>query len=123
MATTRRRTQSTAMVAMVGCMMCACDESSGPEVVDEPTPTPSAANTTVPLFVQPFTTCHEIGHQLGYAKENEANFAGYLSAKSSQSALFRYSVYFDLYSYSRYYLYAQDSVAAKKLSNALFMYF
>ncbi len=45
-------------------------------------------NTTVPLFVQPFTTCHEIGHQLGYAKENEANFAGYLAAKSSPDAGF-----------------------------------
>ncbi len=76
-------------------------------------------NTTVPLFIQPFTTCHEIGHQLGYAKENEANFAGYLSAKSSQDALFRYSVYFDLYSYSRYYLFAQDSVAAEKLDAQL----
>ncbi|THU40634.1 DUF3810 domain-containing protein [Niastella caeni] len=76
-------------------------------------------NTTVPLFVQPFTTCHEIGHQLGYAKENEANFAGYLSAKSSQDALFRYSVYFDLYSYSRYYLYAQDSITAKQLDAQL----
>jgi hypothetical protein len=76
-------------------------------------------NTTVPLFVQPFTTCHEIGHQLGYAKENEANFAGYLSARSSQDPLFRYSVYFDLYSYSRYYLYAQDSVTAKQLDAQL----
>jgi hypothetical protein len=76
-------------------------------------------NTTVPLFIQPFTTCHEIGHQLGYAKENEANFAGYLSAKSSKDALFRYSVYFDLYSYSRYYLFAQDSMAAKKLDAQL----
>jgi hypothetical protein len=76
-------------------------------------------NTTVPLFVQPFTTCHEIGHQLGYAKENEANFAGYLSAKSSKDAMFRYSVYFDLYSYARYYLYAQDSVIAKQLDAQL----
>lgn len=76
-------------------------------------------NTTVPLFVQPFTTCHEIGHQLGYAKENEANFAGYLSARSSQDPLFRYSVYFDLYSYSRYYLYAQDSAAARQLDAQL----
>jgi hypothetical protein len=76
-------------------------------------------NTTVPSFIQPFTTCHEIGHQLGYAKENEANFAGYLSAKSSKDALFRYSVYFDLYSYSRYYLFALDSVAAKKLDAQL----
>jgi hypothetical protein len=76
-------------------------------------------NTTVPLFIQPFTTCHEIGHQLGYAKENEANFAGYLSAKSSQNPAFRYSVYFDLYSYARFYLYKQDSVAAKQLDAQL----
>lgn len=76
-------------------------------------------NTTVPLFVQPFTTCHEIGHQLGYAKENEANFSGYLSAKSSTDPIFRYSVYFDLYAYSRYYLYAQDSVIARQLDGQL----
>ncbi len=76
-------------------------------------------NTTMPLFVQPFTTCHEIGHQLGYAKENEANFAGYLAAKSSSDAGFRYSVYFDLYSYSWYYLYRQDSVLAKQFTAAL----
>jgi len=72
-------------------------------------------NTTVPVFVQPFTTCHEIGHQLGYAKENEANFAGYLSAKSSQQAAFRYSVYFDLYIYGRNELRIRDSAAAKEL--------
>jgi len=54
-------------------------------------------NTTTPVFTQPFTTCHEIGHQLGYAKENEANFAGYLSARSSRDPAFLYSVYFDLY--------------------------
>lgn len=76
-------------------------------------------NTTMPLFVQPFTTCHEIGHQLGYAKENEANFAGYLAARSSSDAAFRYSVYFDLYSYSWYYLYRQDSVLAKQFTAAL----
>jgi hypothetical protein len=76
-------------------------------------------NTTVPLFVQPFTTCHEIGHQLGYAKENEANFAGYLSARLSDDPAFRYSVYFDLYAYSHYYLAVQDSVLAKGLNNQL----
>src|SRR5450432_3552446 len=46
-------------------------------------------NTIVPPFAQPFTTCHEIGHQLGYAKENEANFAGYLSGRSSDDPSFR----------------------------------
>ncbi|WP_315816265.1 DUF3810 domain-containing protein [Paraflavitalea speifideaquila] len=76
-------------------------------------------NTTMPVFVLPFTTCHEIGHQLGYAKENEANFAGYLASKSSADAAFRYSVYFDLYSYSWYYLYRQDSVLAKRFTTQL----
>ena len=72
-------------------------------------------NTTVPVFVQPFTTCHEMGHQLGYAKENEANFAGYLSGKSSADAAFTYSVYFDLYNYGIRELYGRDSVLALAL--------
>lgn len=76
-------------------------------------------NTTVPLVVQPFTTCHEIGHQLGYAKEDEANFAGYLSARSSPDPAFRYSVYFDLYNYCRFFLYADDSVLLKKMDSQL----
>jgi Protein of unknown function (DUF3810) len=76
-------------------------------------------NTTVPVFTRPFTTCHEMGHQLGYAKENEANFAGYLSAKSSGDAAFRYSVYYDLYSYGIRELYYTDSSAALALSKTL----
>ncbi|HEX4851075.1 MAG TPA: DUF3810 domain-containing protein, partial [Puia sp.] len=69
-------------------------------------------NTTVPVYIQPFTTCHEIGHQLGYAKENEANFAGYLSGKSSTNMAFRYSVYFDVYLYAASQLYVRDSSLA-----------
>lgn len=76
-------------------------------------------NTTVPLFVQPFTVCHEIGHQLGYAKENEANFAGFLSARCSDDPAVRYSVYFDLYAYARIFLYAQDSLQLKALDSTL----
>ena len=66
-------------------------------------------NTTVPSFVRPFTTCHEMGHQLGYAKENEANFSAYLSCKESDNPAFRYSVYFDLYLYAASELYGRDS--------------
>jgi hypothetical protein len=71
----------------------------------------SQVNTTVPRFVQPFTTCHEIGHQLGYAKEEEANFCGFLATKSSLNPAFRYSVYLDLYLYSASALYVLDSTA------------
>jgi hypothetical protein len=76
-------------------------------------------NRAVPLFIQPFTTCHEIGHQLGFAKENEANFAGFLSAKSSNDPLFLYSVYFEMYSYGRPYLYLQDSTMLRQLDAQL----
>jgi len=76
-------------------------------------------NTTVPVFVQPFTTCHEIGHQLGYAKENEANFAGYLSASVSDNKAFQYSVYFDLYMYAAKELYLRDSTRLVPLRESL----
>jgi hypothetical protein len=57
-------------------------------------------NTTIPKFLQPFTTCHEVAHQLGYAKEEEANTVGYLAALNSGDSLLLYSTYFDLYSYT-----------------------
>jgi uncharacterized protein DUF3810 len=76
-------------------------------------------NTTLPLFTQPYTTCHEIGHQLGYAKENEANFAGYLSARVSQDPAFQYSVYFDMYLYAARELYIRDSTLLKPIKAQL----
>ncbi|HMG66327.1 MAG TPA: DUF3810 domain-containing protein [Chitinophagaceae bacterium] len=76
-------------------------------------------NTTVPVFVQPFVACHEIGHQVGYGKENEANFAGFLACRLHPSPVFRYSVYFDMYNYSINELYAYDSIRAKKYLDSL----
>ncbi len=57
-------------------------------------------NTTIPKFLQPFTTCHEVAHQLGYAKEDEANTVGYLAALHSGDSLLLYSTYFDLFAYT-----------------------
>jgi Protein of unknown function (DUF3810) len=68
-------------------------------------------NTTIPVFLQPFTTCHEIGHQLGFAKEEEANFSGFLACKSSPDPAFRYSAYLELYLYCGSELFARDSTA------------
>ena len=70
-------------------------------------------NTTVPRFLEPFVTTHEIAHQLGYGKENEANFVGYLACRAYNSNVFRYSVYFDMYNYSVGELRRRDSVLAK----------
>ena len=76
-------------------------------------------NTTVPAFTQPFTACHETAHQLGYAKEEEANFVGYLAAASSTDTMFHYSVYADLFSYANRTLYFADSSAAKNFRKKL----
>ncbi|MEI2756925.1 MAG: DUF3810 domain-containing protein [Chitinophagaceae bacterium] len=70
-------------------------------------------NTTIPRFLEPFVTTHEIAHQLGYARENEANFVGFLACRAYESNIFRYSVYFDMYNYTIIELYQRDSVLAK----------
>jgi hypothetical protein len=76
-------------------------------------------NTLVPKFLQPFTTCHEVAHQLGYAKEMEANFVGYLAATASKDTLLHYSVYLDLFMYSNRNLFGTDSVAANEFRKQL----
>jgi hypothetical protein len=76
-------------------------------------------NTTVPKFLQPFIACHEVAHQLGYAKEMEANFVGYLAASASKDTLLHYSVYLDLFLYSNRNLYASDSAGARMFAMQL----
>jgi len=76
-------------------------------------------NTTIPVFEQPFVACHEIGHQVGYGKENEANFAGFLACRLHPSPVFRYSVYFDMYNYAIGELYRADSVKARRYLDSL----
>ncbi|MEO8765854.1 MAG: DUF3810 domain-containing protein [Ginsengibacter sp.] len=70
-------------------------------------------NTTVPKFLLPFVTLHEMGHQLGYAKEDEANFSGYLAAANSNDTLFQYSAYLDLFIYANHEVFFFDSAASK----------
>jgi len=76
-------------------------------------------NTGIPRFELPFTSCHEVGHQLGYARENEANFLGYLAAKSSPHLNFKYSAYFDLYLYAGNELYFRDSSLLQPIRQSL----
>ncbi len=70
-------------------------------------------NLTMPQFLIPYVSCHEMAHQLGYAKESEASFVGYLAAVQSEDALFHYSAYFDMFTYANYELFRRDSLAAK----------
>ncbi|MBZ9631340.1 DUF3810 domain-containing protein [Salegentibacter sp. LM13S] len=50
-------------------------------------------NTQIVSYKIPTTASHEIGHQLGFAKENEANFIACLSTMNHPDAYFRYSGY------------------------------
>ncbi|MDB5196034.1 MAG: hypothetical protein JWP88_404 [Flaviaesturariibacter sp.] len=54
-------------------------------------------NVAEPVFLKPFVINHEMAHQLGYAKENEASFVSYLACKTSDNVDFRYSVYYELF--------------------------
>lgn len=76
-------------------------------------------NTTVPLFVEPFIAAHEIAHQLGYAKESEANFVGFLACRLHPSVHFKYAVYFDMYHYAVRELAFADSLKASGYDSAL----
>ena len=54
-----------------------------------------------------------MGHQLGYAKEDEANFSGYLAAANSHDTLFQYSAYLDLFVYANREVFYFDSTASE----------
>lgn len=60
------------------------------------TPYTGEANVNVeaPIFSLPASACHEMAHQRGFAREDEANFLSYLVARDSGDVEFQYSVLF-----------------------------
>ena len=50
-------------------------------------------NFQMPVFNRPFVACHEMGHQMGYGAEDEANFIGFMAATGGPDRLLRYSAY------------------------------
>jgi len=50
-------------------------------------------NSLVPMINFPFTTCHEMAHQIGYASETEANFIGFLAVTHNDNLHFKYAGY------------------------------
>jgi len=53
-------------------------------------------NMRLPAVSLPFVTCHEIAHQLGIGREDEANLIGYLTAIHSTDENFRYSAAYNM---------------------------
>ena len=69
----------------------------------------SNINTNYPDFLMPFTMAHEMAHQRGIAREDEANFVAFLVCISSDDAYIRYSGYANLANYITSALYSADS--------------
>jgi len=59
----------------------------------------SQVNSKIVKSYIPFTACHELAHQIGYAAEQEANFLGYLACINSKDLFVQYSGYLVALSY------------------------
>jgi len=76
-------------------------------------------NDQLPVFLLPFTSAHEVAHQLGYAKESDANFVGYLASMYSTDSSLKYSANLEMFLYANAALKKYESAASKKLYDSL----
>ncbi len=75
-------------------------------------------NAELPSSYLPFTLAHESSHQLGFAREQEANFIGYLIGINSSNLELRYSTeYFTLKSLLNSIIYEDKKFVDKMLKN------
>ncbi len=56
-------------------------------------------NVNYPDYILPYTAAHELTHQRGIARENEANFVAFLVCIESDDPYIRYSGYLNMYEY------------------------
>lgn len=75
----------------------------------------SCVSTTTHSASMPFTMCHEIGHRMAFAREDEANFAGFLACAASRRPEFQYSGYYAAFRYCYNALYAKNPTAAAEV--------
>jgi len=69
----------------------------------------SNININFPDYTIPFTAAHELSHQRGIARENEANFCAFLICMESDDPYIRYSAYVNMYEYFSSPLYSASS--------------
>lgn len=66
-------------------------------------------NNQVPDFSLPATMCHELAHQRGFMREDEANFIAYLACRSSENSYFNYAGTLHALSFSLNWLREENS--------------
>lgn len=74
--------------------------------------------TSIPNFLKPFVVAHEMAHQLGYAKESEANFVAFLAGHRAEDPHMRYAIYFEMFLYTLSDIRQRDSVQARQYREA-----
>ncbi|MBE6608511.1 MAG: DUF3810 domain-containing protein [Ruminococcaceae bacterium] len=79
----------------------------------------SNINTNFPDYTLPYTAAHEMSHQRGIAREDEANFVAYLICMESDDNYIRYSAYLNLLEYVQSALYKADKSAYSTFSYTL----
>ena len=68
----------------------------------------SNINVDFPDYTIPYTAAHELAHQRGIAREDEANMIAFLVSMQSDDAYIRYSAYVGVYEYVASVLYRAD---------------
>ena len=76
-------------------------------------------NVDFPDYTIPYTAAHELAHQRGIAREDEANFVAYLVCIESDDAYVRYSAYLNLYEYVASALWRADKELYAEMASAL----
>ncbi len=76
-------------------------------------------NVNFPDYTLPFTAAHELAHQRGIAREDEANFMAFLVCTESDDPYIRYSGYLNMYEYVSNSLYSADADAFYRVRDTL----
>jgi len=72
-------------------------------------------NVHYPDYTIPFTIAHEMAHQRGFARENEANFVAFLVCSRASLPYVRYSAYMNMLEYVGSALYKTDKELYREL--------
>lgn len=78
-----------------------------------------SVNMNLPDPALPWSACHELAHQVGWAREDEASFVGYLACTGHPDADFRYGAALGALRHALSALARVDPTAARELSERL----
>ncbi len=76
-------------------------------------------NVNFPEYTTPYTSAHELAHQRGIAREDEANMVAFLVCMESDDTYIRYSAYLNMYEYVTNALWSTNNDLYRQVSQDL----